>query len=54
MFARLVIFRVGPGKRSAIEKLVNEFDALYRVQKGFKHVFIVGDEASGEYGSFSV
>jgi heme-degrading monooxygenase HmoA len=54
MFARLVIFRVGSGKRSAIEKLVNKFDALYRVQKGFKHVFIVGDEASGEYGSFSV
>ena len=28
--------------------------ALHRAQKGFRHVFIVGDEASGEYGSFSI
>jgi quinol monooxygenase YgiN len=54
MYARLVIFKVGPGERSTIEGLVNEFDALYRAQKGFRHVFILGDEASGEYGSFSV
>ena len=54
MYSRLVIFKVGPGKHSNIEGLVDEFDDLYRVQKGFRHVFIIGDETSGEYGSFSV
>ena len=54
MYARLVIFEVGSEKRSTIEGLVDEFDALYRAQQGFRHVFIIGDEASGEYGSFSV
>jgi hypothetical protein len=50
----LVIFRVGPGKYLTIEKLVDEFDPLYRVQKGFRHLFVMGDEVTGEYGSFSV
>ena len=54
MYARLVIFKVGPGNRSTIEKLVEEFDPLYQAQKGFRHVFIIGDDATGEYGSFSV
>ena len=53
MYARLVIFEVGSEKRSTIEGLVEEFDALYRAQKGFRHVFN-RDEGSGEYGSFSV
>ena len=54
MYARLVIFKVGPGNRSTIEKLVDEFGPLYRAQKGFRHAFIIGDAAAGEYGSFSV
>jgi hypothetical protein len=54
MYARLVIFKVGPGNRSTIESLVDEFEHLYRLQPGFKQVFIVGDEARGEYGSFSI
>ncbi len=54
MYARLVIFKVGPGKRSTIEKLVDEFDPLYRAQKGFRQVFVIGDDETGEYGSFSV
>jgi len=54
MYARLVIFKVGPGNRSTIESLVDEFDHLYRSQPGFKHVSIVGDKARGEYGSFSI
>ena len=54
MYTRLVIFRVGPGKRSTIEELVDEFDPLYRAQKGFRHLFVIGDDATGEYGSFSV
>jgi heme-degrading monooxygenase HmoA len=54
MYSRLVIFRFGPGKRSTIEELVDEFDPLYRAQKGFRHLFVIGDDATGEYGSFSV
>ena len=54
MYSRLVIFRVGPGKRSTIEDLVDEFDPLYRAQKGFRHLFVIGDDETGEYGSFSV
>ncbi len=54
MYSRLVTFRVGPGKRSTIEELVDEFDPLYRAQKGFRHLFVIGDDATGEYGSFSV
>jgi hypothetical protein len=54
MYSRLVIFEVGPGNQSTIEGLVDEFNALYRDQKEFRHVFVLGDEASGEYGSFSV
>ncbi len=50
MYARLVILEVRPQKRSTMEGLVEEFDALYRAQKGFRHVFIIADEASGEYG----
>lgn len=54
MYSRLVIFRVEPGKRSTIEELVGEFDPLYRAQKGFRHLFVIGDDTTGEYGSFSV
>ena len=54
MYARLVIFDVGQGERSTVERLVEEFDALYRDQEGFRDVFILADEQSGEYGSFSV
>ena len=54
MHARLVIFKVDPQMRSSIQKLVEPFDQLYRAQRGFKQVYIIGDEASGEYGSFSV
>jgi hypothetical protein len=54
MYARLVIFQIGPGKCAIIEQLVNEFDPLYHARTGFRQVFISGDDATGEYGSFSV
>ncbi len=54
MFARLVIFKVGPGMRATIEQIVDQFDRLYRSQTGFKNLFIIGDDSTGEYGSFSV
>ncbi len=54
MYARLVIFKVGPGMRATIEQIVDQFDRLYRSQAGFKNLFIIGDDSTGEYGSFSV
>ena len=54
MYARLVILQVGPSKRSIIERLVNDFDPLYRAQTGFRQVFVIGDHPTGEYSSFSM
>jgi heme-degrading monooxygenase HmoA len=54
MYARLVIFKGGPGQRATIEQLVDQFDPLYRAQTGFQNLFIIGDDCTGEYGSFSV
>jgi hypothetical protein len=42
--------QVGPGEGSTIRALAEEFDPLYRAQIGFKAVFVLGDEVSGEYG----
>jgi len=54
MYARLVIFKLGSGERSTIQALLEEFAPLYRAQTGFKELYVLGDEVSGEYGSFSV
>ena len=54
MYARLVIFKVRPDALPTIDKLVDEFDPLYRAQKGFKDVFFIGQDTTNEYGSFSV
>jgi hypothetical protein len=54
MYARLVIFKVGLSMRTTIEQVVDQFDPLYRAQAGFKNLFFIGDDSTGEYGSFSV
>jgi heme-degrading monooxygenase HmoA len=54
MHARLVIFKLGPGQRSTIQALAQEFDPLYRAQPGFNELYVIGDDLSGQYGSFSV
>jgi hypothetical protein len=54
MHARLVIFKLGPGQRSTIQALAREFDPLYRAQPGFKELYVIADDLSGQYGSFSV
>ncbi len=52
MYARLVLFNIGPGKRSTADKLVEQFAPAIKARKGFKSATFFGDEASGEYGVF--
>jgi heme-degrading monooxygenase HmoA len=54
MYARVVIFKLAPGQGATIRVLADEFDPLYRAQPGFKELYVLADELSGEYGSFSV
>src|SRR5688572_19051206 len=54
MRARLVIFTLRPGQRTAIQALAREFDPLYRAQQGFNELYVIADDLSGQYGSFSV
>jgi heme-degrading monooxygenase HmoA len=54
MYARLVIFKLGPGEGATIRALAEEFDPLYRALPGFKELRVLADEARCEYGSFSV
>ncbi len=54
MYAQLVILHLGPGMRSTAEKLADQFAPVLEAQKGFKKVTFFGDEAEGDYGSFSL
>ncbi len=44
MYARLVIFKLGPGEGATIRALAEQFDPLYRAQPGFKELRVLGDE----------
>lgn len=54
MYAQLVILHLGPGMRSTAEKLADQFTPVLEAQKGFKKITFFGDEAEGDYGSFSL
>jgi heme-degrading monooxygenase HmoA len=54
MYARLVIFKLGPETIQTIRALAEEFDPLYRAQTGFQQLYVLADEVSDQYGSFSV
>ena len=54
MYAQLLIITLGPGTRSAAEKLADQFAPALRTLKGFKGVTFIGDETAGEYGSLSL
>jgi heme-degrading monooxygenase HmoA len=51
MYARLVRFSVGPGKRAVIDAMAAEVQPLIASQPGCKGVTVFGDD-SGEYGLF--
>lgn len=54
MYASLSVVKLGPGMRSAAEKMANQFAPALRALKGFKRVTFFGDETVGEYGSLSL
>ncbi len=52
MYARLVLFTLGPGMRSTAEKVADEMSLKVKARKGFKNVNFLGDDEAGEYGAF--
>ncbi len=51
MYARLILFTIGPGKRAVAEKMVVQFAPALRSRKGFKGATFLADDSVGEYGS---
>ncbi len=54
MYASLVVVKLGPGMRSAAEKMADQFAPALRTLKGFKGVTFFADETTGEYGSLTL
>jgi len=54
MYARLMMFTLGPGMRSTAEKMADQFAPAVRALKGFKSITCLVDETGGEYGSLSL
>lgn len=54
MYATLLALALGPGTRSAGEKLADQFAPALKTMKGFKGVTFFGDETTGDYGSLTL
>jgi heme-degrading monooxygenase HmoA len=54
MYARFSVISVGSRMRARMEDLADRLAPRFRTQRGFKSVTFLMDEASGEYGSFSL
>ena len=54
MYARLLLFNLGPGMQSTVEKAVEGSASVYKPLKGFKSATFLSDDAVGEYGAFSL
>src|SRR5690348_8913754 len=52
MYARLVRFGLGAGKRSVVQGLADELVPLISSQPGCKSVTVFGDDSNGECGLF--
>ena len=52
MYARLVRFSFGPGKRAEAQTIADEVGALIDSQPGCESVTVFGDDSDGEYGIF--
>ena len=52
MYARLVRFSLGPGKRAVAQALADDLAPLIRSQPGCQQVSVFGDDAAGDYGIF--
>jgi heme-degrading monooxygenase HmoA len=54
MYANLVTLNLGPGMRSAAEKLADQFALIHRGMKGFKSQIYLADYTAGEYSSVTI
>ncbi len=54
MHASLLMLTLGPGMRSAGEKLADQFATVLKTLKGFKGVTFLADDTAGEYVSLTL
>jgi len=54
MYARLIMFTLGEGKRPFAEGMAKQFHTAMQGMKGFKNATFVTDEVIGEYGVLSL
>ena len=54
MYARFSVISVGPKMRPRMEEVADRLATSFSSLKGFRGVTFVMDEASGDYGSFSL
>jgi len=54
MYAQLVMLTLGPGTRSTVKKIADQFAPALRAMQGFKTITFFGDETTGEYGSLTL
>lgn len=54
MYARLIMFTLGEGKRAFAEGMAKQFYTVMQGLKGFKNATFVSDDVIGEYGVLSL
>ena len=54
MYARLVRFSFGPGKRAEAQAIADDLAPLIASQPGCESVTVFGDHSDGQYGIFVV
>ncbi|MCL4273943.1 MAG: hypothetical protein KJZ77_08730 [Anaerolineales bacterium] len=54
MYARLIMFTLGEGKRAFAEGMAKQFHTAMQGLKGFKNATFVLDDVIGEYGVLSL
>jgi quinol monooxygenase YgiN len=52
MYARLVRFSFGPGKRAEAQAIADDLAPLIAAQPGCESVTVFGDDSDGQYGIF--
>jgi heme-degrading monooxygenase HmoA len=52
MYARLLRFAIGSGKREIGQQVADEIGSLISAQPGCQSVTVFGDDTDGEYGIF--
>src|SRR5687767_12450842 len=54
MYARFSVISMGPGTRPQMEKLADRLARSLQDLKGFRSITFLMEEASGDYGTFSL